>query len=320
MQKSEILLPIEQLSLFGFADYFNIFSNLYHDNRLPNSILLNGPKGSGKSTFAYHFINYLLSLNEENKYSLTNFTINPNNKSYKLLRDNTHSNFFLLEGNSSDENVKIEKVRSLLNFLSKSTYLSDLKIVLIDNAELLNLNSSNALLKAIEEPQKNTFFLLIHNSYSKILNTLRSRCIDFRISFNTQQKKDIFKNIILYYKNNFSQKYIDEAFYFDTPGNLLKYLLILEESKISISEDKISIILCLIEKIKTKKDSELFTFVSFFIELFYNDLIKKNNANLINLLENKNKILMHLNSMHKFNLDKKTSFILIENILLKDAK
>ena len=320
MQNSVILSPKEQLSLFGYERYFNDFSKLYHDQQLPNSILLNGPKGSGKSTFAYHFVNYLLSLNEDNKYSLKNFTINPDNKSYKLLCENTHSNFFLLEGNSVDENVKIEKVRNLLQFLNKTTYLSNLKIVLIDNAETLNLNSSNALLKAIEEPQKNTFFLIIYNSYAKILSTLRSRCIDFRVFFNTKQKKDIFSNIILNYKNNYNQKYIDEIFYFDTPGNFLKYLLILDESKINISEDKLSCILCLIERFKAKKDPELFTFISLFVELFYSDLIKKNKINSINLFENKNKILNHLNTMQKFNLDKKNLFVLIENILLRDAK
>ena len=56
------------------------------------------------------------------------------------------------------ENIKIEKARDVLKFLNKSTYYSNIKIVLIDNAEYLNINSSNALLKALEEPNNNTFF------------------------------------------------------------------------------------------------------------------------------------------------------------------
>ena len=57
------------------------------------------------------------------------------------------------------ENIKIENVRNLRKFLSKTSYSQDLKIVMIDNSELLNINSANALLKVIEEPGNNTFFL-----------------------------------------------------------------------------------------------------------------------------------------------------------------
>ena len=93
----EIVLSKNQLYLYGFEDYFNSFVKLNEKKKLPNSILLSGPKGLGKSTFAYHFINYLLSENEEGKYSVKNFVINKTNSSYKLLSANTHPNFFLIE-------------------------------------------------------------------------------------------------------------------------------------------------------------------------------------------------------------------------------
>ena len=69
----EILSPKNQLQLFGYDDYFGLFVKLFNKNRLPNTILLSGLKGSGKATFAYHFINYLLSYKEQNKYSVNNF-------------------------------------------------------------------------------------------------------------------------------------------------------------------------------------------------------------------------------------------------------
>ena len=180
----EILSPKNQLYLFGYEDYFNLFVKLFQKNKLPNTSLLSGLKGSGKATFAYHFANYLLSYKEQKKYSTNNFAINPNNKSYKLLCNYTHSNFFLLESNSLDENIKIEKVRDVLRFLNKSTYYLNIKIVLIDNAEYLNINSSNALLKVLEEPNSNTFFFVIHNSSHKILDTIKSRCIEFKFFFS----------------------------------------------------------------------------------------------------------------------------------------
>lgn len=157
-ESSEILNPINQKKLYSYKNIFKDFVNLFNKNKLPNSILLTGEKGLGKATFVYHFINFLLSIDEENSYELNNFSINSNNKSFINVNNGTHPNFFLLDSNFLDENIKIENVRNLLVFLRKSTFHKNLKIVLIDNAEHLNVNSSNALLKSIEEPEKKHLF------------------------------------------------------------------------------------------------------------------------------------------------------------------
>ena len=69
-EDTQIAPAKNQLRLFGFEDYFNYFIKLYEKSKLPNSILLSGPKGLGKSTFAYHIINYLLSKDSKTKLSL----------------------------------------------------------------------------------------------------------------------------------------------------------------------------------------------------------------------------------------------------------
>ena len=99
--------PKTQSNLFGYENYFNSFIKLHKENKLPNVILLSGPNGSGKATFAYHYINYLLSYNERDKYSVNDFTINPENKSYKHLCDNTHPNFSLIENGEQNFSVTI---------------------------------------------------------------------------------------------------------------------------------------------------------------------------------------------------------------------
>ena len=66
-----IVAPKYQLKLFGYEKYFNTFIKMADKNVLPNTILLSGPKGLGKSTFVYHFVNYLLSKNEKNKYTFS---------------------------------------------------------------------------------------------------------------------------------------------------------------------------------------------------------------------------------------------------------
>ena len=244
----EIIFAKNQLSLFGYEDYFTSFADLYRKNILPNTILLSGAKGLGKSTFAYHFINYILSYNELNKYSVNDMTINPDSSSYKSLTNNTNPNFLLLESDMLDENIKIDKVRGVLNFLTKSTYSSDIKIILIDNAEYLNAHSSNALLKALEESGNRTFFFIIHNSQGKILDTIKSRCIEFKVSFTINEKEKILKNIIKQYDDALNLKNIDDSFFFDTPGNILRYLLIFKDSDLNLSSNKLDCIFYLIEK------------------------------------------------------------------------
>ena len=315
----EIVSPKQQLYLFGYQKYFDLFVKLFNKSLLPNTILLSGQKGSGKATFAYHFTNYLLSYYEKNKYSFKNFEINSENKSYKDLCDNIHPNFFLLENSDNEENIKIDDVRNIKKFLNKSTYKSNIKIVLIDNAEYLNINSSNALLKSLEEPNKNTFFFIINNNSKKILNTVKSRSIEFRFFFNKDEKKSIFNKLSNLYENNFDADINDDDFYLESAGNILKYIKILNDNAINNTNDKISCISYLFDKYKTKKDSQILIFISFLIELFYKDLSIKNNKKLNVYFYNKLKILNQINNLRKFNLDKNSLFISLQGILKNET-
>jgi len=317
---TEVVDPINQLKIIGYDKYFKSFKGLFESNKLPNVVLLSGPKGIGKATFAYHFINYLLSYHEDDAYSLKDFEINSNNKSYKLLRDDIHPNFFLLDNISNESTIKIDQARSLLKFLNKSTYSRDLKIIMIDNIENLNLNSSNALLKALEEPNNNTFFFLIYNNASKILNTIRSRCLEFKFFFNLPERKRIFAEISKTYNLKYDVNNIGDIFYYDTPGNLLKYFSILNDSNIDIINDKLSCVYYLIEKYKNKQDHELLKFASFFVEQFYNQLSLNNSQHLSNYNRNKFKILDFINNTIKFNLDKKNLLISIHGVLDNEVR
>lgn len=313
-----IISPVNQLNLIGFDEQFNYFVKLFKINKLPNTIMLSGKKGSGKSTLAYHLINYILSLNEDYSYDLNNFTINTNNSSYKKLCDNMHPNFFLLESNISDGEIKIEKTRNLLSFLNKSTYLSNIKIVLIDSVEYLNLSSSNALLKALEDTKYNTFFLIIHNNENKILETINSRCIRFRISLTSNTKRKILKKIFEQYNLNFDLEEVINNFYFDTPGNILNYLKVFTTNNIFSTNNRLECISTLISEFKVNKSKYLLYCISVMIELFYNELALRQKMNLNIYSYNKLKILKQINNFKKYNLDINNLFISIHNTIYNE--
>ena len=315
IEKSELVNnSINQLDLYGYEYYFNFFDKLFQKNKLPHSILLSGSKGLGKATFAYHFINFLLSQGEENKYIKEKFSINPNNSSYKFATNSTHSNLFILDA-LDEENIKIEHIRKLLLFLNKTTYYKGLKIVLIDNAEKINVNASNALLKVIEEPSKDTYFFIINNNSQKLLNTIKSRCIDFNINFNFLEKKNIFNKIIKKYEFSFTEIDLNNFLYFDTHGNLIKYLNILKNSNSSISENYLSCISYFMQIYNTKNDNKILTFLAVFIQNYYNQLALKNSSLINNYYISLNKILYLINNMKEFHLDKKNLIFSIDKII-----
>ena len=315
---TKIIEPKNQLNLYGYKNYFDTFKLLFKKKKLPKIILLTGKKGLGKSTFAYHFANYLLSLDEKDEYIYSSFSINPNNLSYKSIQNNTHPNFFALDKESS-EVINIEQTRNLLKFLNKTVINKNIKIVLLDNVEYLNLNSSNALLKSIEEPPKNTYFFIINNESKKILKTITSRCINFKFHFDNTNKKMIFFKIIKNYKLNFSEDDIEEFLFFDTHGNLLRYLIELKELNVNISQNCLSCIDYFIEQYRKKSDQNLLNYISIFIEYFYKQLSNKNISNINYYYNNKNKILNLITDMSKFHLDKKNFLFSIDQIIKNEA-
>ena len=89
--------------------------------------------------------------------------------------------------------VECERLNScqfweMIKFQNNSSFNNKLRTIVIDDLEFLNLNSSNALLKSLEEPNDNIVYFLINNSEYKILDTIRSRCINY-----------IFDNLSIFY-------------------------------------------------------------------------------------------------------------------------
>ena len=87
------LNPINQQQLIGYNVLFKNFIKLLDEKKLPNKMIISGPRGIGKSTFAYHFINYIFSKNEKDSYDINKFKILSENRSFKLIKKLTHPNF-----------------------------------------------------------------------------------------------------------------------------------------------------------------------------------------------------------------------------------
>ena len=308
------LEPSENTSIYGYKYFFNEIIQLYNNRKMPNKILLSGKKGSGKSTFAYHLVNFFLSKDEELKYDLIENKINSENKSFKLLQNNSHPNFYLIDLLAEKKNIDVAQIRGMISYTNKSTFNNQDRFIMIDNVEYLNKNSINALLKIIEEPNENIYFILIANSEKNILPTLKSRCITFKIHFSFDNTVNICNQILN--QNILNELNYDLINYYCTPGEIIKLVQFAEEKQINLKDhDVSSIISLIIENTYYKKNIFIKNLLINFIELF---LLKRyktsNNKNfLLNFYQS---FIQKINNTEKFNLDEESLFLEFKSKIL----
>ena len=295
------LNPSNQLSLFGHHSDFQNFQNLYLDKRLPNKILLSGEKGIGKSTLAYHLVNFILSIDDDLSYDVKNFLINPENKSFKLIINKSNPNFISIDVIDDKKSIDINQIRNLISTLNKSSFNNKPRFVLIDNIELLNINSVNALLKILEEPNDNIYFILINNN-KKILPTLKSRCLNFKIQLSSSQSSDITNQIL---NDNFMNLINPELINnYITPGKILNLLNFAKQNDVNIKEINLKeLIKKIIMDKKYKKDLSIKHLLYSLIEIYFRKNISIKNTKLIDI---HNYFLKKINNTKIYNLDDET--------------
>ena len=305
------LNPANQLSLYGHRSEFCNFIDLYKNKKLPNKILLSGEKGIGKSTLAYHFINHILSFDEDHPYDEKNFRINPENKSFKLILNKSNPNFISIDIDDDKKSIDINQIRNLILTLNKSSFNTKPRLVLIDNIELLNINSVNALLKILEEPNDNIYFILINN-HKKILPTLRSRCLNYNIHLKSEESFDISTKILgENIKNLIYENIIN---FYSTPGSILNLLDYANRNDVDLTKINLKdFIKKIITEKKYKKDQFVKQLLYSLIELYFRQNVSLKN---INLLKIQNYFLKKINNTKIFNLDDETLLMEFEERVL----
>ena len=305
------LEPSSQLNLFSHREEFQKLINLYKNNNLPNKILFSGEKGIGKCTLAYHLINYILSSNEDFSYDLDSLKIIPDNKSFKLVQNKSNPNFILVDIQEEKKNIDISQIRNLILTLNKSSFNTKPRFVLIDNIELLNINAVNALLKILEEPNDNINFILINNN-KRILPTLKSRCLNFKIRLTSKQSIEIANKIL----NNNYNEFLNEDLVNDysTPGEILNLIDFANKNDIDLIETNLKDFIkkIIMEKLY-KKNNSIKNLVYSLMEFYFRKNVSVTNIKLINSYSY---FLKKIENTKTFNLDEETLFMEFEDSIL----
>jgi len=191
--------------LFGHKEQIAFLLNCIRTNQIPNAWLFHGPVGIGKASLALNVAKVLSrnrALKEDNLSYLSEKDIRNPNASIRV------NNIFFCKRKWDDKKKLFQKNISIADIreLSRKFYLSSTdysyKVCIVDTTEDLNISASNSLLKMLEEPPKNTLFILVSNNKQSILPTILSRCQ--KISFQRLNEEDLQNiSVGLFEENHF---------------------------------------------------------------------------------------------------------------------
>lgn len=149
-----------------------------------HAYIFEGAKGIGKSTTAKMFA-MALHCESENKPCM-------NCPSCKKHLAGTHSDLIIIGAESPT--IKVDDIRALTDELYIRPALSNKKIFIIKNADNMNKDAQNALLKSFEEPPSYATIILLAQNRENLLSTIRSR--GCRVEFEPFREEDIEKYVI----------------------------------------------------------------------------------------------------------------------------
>ena len=175
-----------------------LLKNILLNSTIPSALLFTGTDGIGKSTAALAFA---MACNCEGGEAI------PNNghfadeylpvsdpcgccRSCMKIRSGNHPDIIRVE--PSGNFIKIKQIRDICDTLSLKPYEARLRIIIISDAQAMNPQAANALLKVLEEPPERTVLILTSLQTSDLLPTVVSRCQHIRFSPISREKIETF--------------------------------------------------------------------------------------------------------------------------------
>jgi len=290
-QNIEILNKFQRY-LYGHDDLFINLTSLFEKKKLPNKIIFNGSDGVGKATFIYHLINFILSNKEDYSYNAKAKEIDENNKSYLDLINDINFNFKHLKVDDYKKIISIEETREIISFFNKSSINNKPKIFFLEGAENLNKNSSNSILKILEELPENNYFFISYLENKFLLDTIKSRCFNCRLFIKTNENSFIKEKLMTQFKTNRTN--IRNL----TPGINLKLNILFDELNIH-EKDFSTKILSMQNFYLEEKYNKIIDLMHIYIENYFVSNLSKNNFFKNFRIRNKiNNIIYNINSIN----------------------
>ena len=306
MTISEYFDSKKTLNLVGHKKNFNFFKDLIFKDMLPKVIMLSGEKGIGKATLINHIMHFYF---EKKNYDENNNKILKRTHFTELYENDLFSNIIYLKG-SEFKNIKIEDIRILKSNLLKTTLNNDKRFIIFDDVENFNTNSLNALLKLIEEPGANNYFILINNKTKPLLETIKSRSLEIKIILDEESRKKIISFLL----KNFEQKIsLNEDLVATTPGNFVKFNYVIQTNKIKIEDNFLDNLEKLLKLYKKEKNLFFKDLILFLFDYYFQIDRSKRIFSNDKLIEKRTLIVKNINNFFLYNLSQSALLSSIKN-------
>ena len=167
------------------------FKNEANQDKVSASYLFYGDKRVDLLSYALMFSKMIMTKNIQNDAE--------KEKIERLIDIFQHPDIEII--NKNNENIKIDEVREIIYSSIESSFNSPKKIFILCGIENLRKESSNALLKILEEPPKNVYFILLSRTLN-IIPTIKSRTIKFHLSGMNNEERGVSKEIYYFFDGN----------------------------------------------------------------------------------------------------------------------
>lgn len=143
----------------------------YQQARGHHALLLHSQAGNGEESLYYAISRWLMCHHKREIKSCGTC------HSCRLMKAGNHPDYYHLEPEKGRQNLGVDSVRYIINSIYGCALQGGVKVICFPHSELLTEQAANALLKTLEEPPEGTYFLLGCQEPSRLLLTLRSRCL-----------------------------------------------------------------------------------------------------------------------------------------------
>ena len=161
-------------NIIGQKKAVRILTGTIKRERVPSSILFSGDSGIGKRLASLNYAKALNCLEQ------VDFDACDHCSSCKKIDGEVHPDVTALI--PENDEIKIDIIRRVEEILSLRPYEGKKKVLIVDDADLMNINAANAFLKTLEEPPQDSVIILLSSSPDRLPDTIRSRCMHVRFS------------------------------------------------------------------------------------------------------------------------------------------
>ncbi len=196
------------------------FWQAYAGGKMAQSWIFLGPKGVGKSTFALFAARELLSGGFSAEAILPPSPVvnslfgeiadapsaatapksihDPDHPLFRKIISRTHPDVLMIDmtptsADARKSELTVDDLRAVASFLRGTPIEGGWRIVIIDDAERMNKNAANALLKILEEPPPRSLIILVASTIGFFPPTIRSRCRVLR--FHALRDQDVLRHV-----------------------------------------------------------------------------------------------------------------------------